>query len=141
MKGPGLRLLVDVRRAWKCPRCGYEERVGAEVTSVACPCCPGIGMKLIEQKRVYADELRKLRDRPQPAVDETIVACDDTVIISTAEHVDEPAAATAAESPPASGDAQAPPKRRGKRPHKQSRREQHRAQQQQSAAQASDSEE
>lgn len=141
MKGPGLRLLVDVRRAWKCPRCGYEERVGAEVTSVACPCCPGVGMKLIEQKRVYADELRKLRERPQPVTDESFNGGADA-IISVAEHIEEapPTVVSTDAAANTTGDVQAPQKRRGKRPHKQSRREQHRVQQQ-SAAQASDSEE
>jgi hypothetical protein len=140
MKGPGLRLLVDVRRSWKCPRCGYEERVGAEVTTVACPCCPGIHMRLIEQDRVYADELRKLRDRPQPTVDVSFEASPDAVIISASEHVEEPPPGLP-DAPAATTDAaQAPPKRRGKRPHKQSRREQHRVQQQ-SAAQSADSEE
>jgi hypothetical protein len=136
MKGPGLRLLIDVRRAWKCPRCGYEERVGAEVTTVACPCCPGVNMKLIEEKRSFAEEFQKLLQRPRPAIDDATHADG-----SVAEEAGVPPVAetdssfTPTEPLPgiAGSEAQTPTKRRGKRPHKQSAREQHRAQQQQAS--------
>jgi hypothetical protein len=129
MKGPGLRLLVDVRRTWRCPRCGYEEHVGAQVTTVACPCCPGVAMKLNEQTRYYADELAKLRSRPKPEPVEGE--------FDVAQVIESQSESAVAVEPPVTeltqstaGDSLQIPKRRGARPHKQSRRGQHKQQQQ-----------
>jgi hypothetical protein len=49
IKGPGLRIEMDVRRCWRCPACGREARVPAWETAVRCECrSPGVWMKLIE---------------------------------------------------------------------------------------------
>lgn len=123
MKGPGLRLLIDVRRSWKCPRCGYEEHVGAQVTSVVCPCCPGVSMKLVEVRKAYADQLRHLRERPKLGPD--------TENTATGANGDEekPEGTGVADSSPLTptpttpdSESQQPARRRGKRPHKQPRR-------------------
>lgn len=130
MKGPGLRLLVDVRRTWKCPRCGYEEHVGAEVTTVACPCCPGVAMRLSEHKRVYADELAKLRSRPRTEAAES--NAEPLSAIETEGDIAPPADLLSAETLQTANDSQQIPRRKGARPHKQSRRGQHKQQQQHS---------
>lgn len=52
MRGPGLRTLCDVRRTWKCPRCGYIRRASAADTSVRCQCNSDEPfMRLVEAKR------------------------------------------------------------------------------------------
>lgn len=51
MRGAGLRLHIDVRRLWRCPACGAQRRLGAEVTSVSCQCTGRPSMQLIEQQR------------------------------------------------------------------------------------------
>ena len=38
MKGPGNRVDLDVRRLWRCPRCGREQKAGGQVVSVTCHC-------------------------------------------------------------------------------------------------------
>jgi|GEM_PF-3540526 len=49
IKGPGLRIEMDVRRCWRCPACGREARVPAWETALRCACrSPGVWMKLIE---------------------------------------------------------------------------------------------
>lgn len=38
MKGPGLRIDLDVRRLWQCPKCGRQVHCEGDVTSRACSC-------------------------------------------------------------------------------------------------------
>ncbi len=129
MKGPGLRLLIDVRREWKCPRCGYVEHVGAQTTAVACPCCPGVYMKLIERRKVFADELQQLRDRPKLMAEGTDVSADEAFLEQLPTNpTSTDVAASEASSSPTDGDTQRPSRRRGKRPRKQPLRGQHKQQ-------------
>ncbi len=60
MKGPGMRLDLDVRRAWRCPECGAERRTAGDRTVVSCHVC-GAGrlMSLV-------DPVRPLRKPPRP---------------------------------------------------------------------------
>ena len=52
MRGPGLRTLCDIRRTWKCPRCGYVRRASAAETSVRCHCTAEEPfMRLVESQR------------------------------------------------------------------------------------------
>ncbi len=52
MKGPGLRLHLDVRRLWRCPECGYERRTSGTHTSLRCEeCTSAAQMKLVEAQR------------------------------------------------------------------------------------------
>ncbi len=62
MKGPGLRIDIDVRRVWRCPACATMRRTSGEVTTLRCSCKPGgTLMQPVEWRR---------RDRPIPqAVD------------------------------------------------------------------------
>lgn len=139
MKGPGLRLLIDVRREWKCPRCGYEEHVGAQTTAVACPCCPGFYMKLIERRKVFADELQRLRDRPKLMAESDDVSADEAFLDQLSSNPTSTNAAST-DASPTDDDTQQPSKRRGKRPRKQPLRGQHK-QQSQSPPTSSESEE
>ena len=52
MRGPGLRLKIDVRRVWRCPQCGKQRRVAATEVVVRCTCNPSQPqMQLIEPQR------------------------------------------------------------------------------------------
>jgi hypothetical protein len=52
MKGPGMRIDLDVRRVWECPACGRRRRAEGSVTALKCVCQPdGVQMKLIEGRR------------------------------------------------------------------------------------------
>ena len=46
MKGPGLRVNLDVRRLWRCPRCGRVARTPGAVTAVRCGCSDETWMQL-----------------------------------------------------------------------------------------------
>ena len=70
MKGPGLRIDVDVRRAWRCPVCGQAQRLTMDITAPRCPCVrDGVPMKLAEGQRLgrldLRPELRSMLDRIQ----------------------------------------------------------------------------
>ncbi|MFM9964314.1 MAG: hypothetical protein ACKV2Q_24190 [Planctomycetaceae bacterium] len=70
MKGPGLRIDVDVRRAWRCPTCGQSQRLPTDSTAPRCLCVrDGVPMKLDEGLRPgrlsLRPELRSLVDRIQ----------------------------------------------------------------------------
>ncbi|MCA9044625.1 MAG: hypothetical protein KDA69_09920 [Planctomycetaceae bacterium] len=51
MRGPGLRVLCDVRRTWKCPQCGYVRRVSAEEASVRCHCKGGETLMVLQEEQ------------------------------------------------------------------------------------------
>ncbi|MFN0052225.1 MAG: hypothetical protein ACKV0T_08535 [Planctomycetales bacterium] len=53
MKGPGVRIDLDVRRVWLCPRCGKRSRTVGGVTSQRCGCVDGGAWMTLEppQKR------------------------------------------------------------------------------------------
>lgn len=70
MKGPGLQIDLDVRRAWKCPTCGRVLRLGLEVTAPRCFCVrDGVRMKLIEDpqwgRKLLRPEVRAVLERIQ----------------------------------------------------------------------------
>ncbi len=52
MKGPGMRLELDVRRIWRCPACGREARSEGGVVAKVCGCTKdGVAMRLVERPR------------------------------------------------------------------------------------------
>ena len=70
MKGPGLRIEIDVRRAWRCPVCGQSARLTMDITAPRCPCVrDGVPMKLAEGQRPgrldLRPDLRSMLDRIQ----------------------------------------------------------------------------
>lgn len=70
MKGPGLRIEIDVRRAWRCPVCGQGQRLTMDITAPRCFCVrDGVPMKLAEGQRpgrlALRPELRSMLDRIQ----------------------------------------------------------------------------
>lgn len=74
MKGPGIRIDVDVRRAWRCSVCGQNLRLTMDVTAPRCFCVrDGVPMKLNEGLRpsrlALRPELRSMLDRIQGGED------------------------------------------------------------------------
>jgi len=51
MKGPGIRIDLDVRRVWTCPKCGSIRRTGGEIGAVRCQCADESWMLLQELPR------------------------------------------------------------------------------------------
>ena len=52
MKGPGMRLDLDVRRVWQCPACSRESRSEVQVVTKLCGCTKeGVAMRLVERPR------------------------------------------------------------------------------------------
>jgi hypothetical protein len=52
MKGPGMRLDLDIRRVWRCPACGREARSEGQIVTRFCGCTKeGIAMRLVEVPR------------------------------------------------------------------------------------------
>jgi hypothetical protein len=52
MRGPGMRLGLDVRRLWRCPQCAAERKLPADVTSVRCSACSNAPfMQIVEPPR------------------------------------------------------------------------------------------
>lgn len=66
MRGPGLRLPLEVRRTWLCPQCGKERKVPGDQAQVRCGCtADGVLMKLVQEP--VSVVLRSLDPRPIPA--------------------------------------------------------------------------
>lgn len=61
MRGPKVRIQYDMRRLWKCPKCGYERRAHAHQTTLRCHCeSDGPFMKLVESQRLVRPEPEEL---------------------------------------------------------------------------------
>lgn len=60
MRGPGMRLDLDVRRRWRCPKCGSERRLHGSVTAVMCQCAPDAPFMH------YVETVRPHRPEPRP---------------------------------------------------------------------------
>jgi hypothetical protein len=69
MKGPGMRLDLDVRRVWQCPACGAELRSDGNVVARFCNCTrEGIAMRLVE--RPPPPLVRRPPREPEPDIPE-----------------------------------------------------------------------
>lgn len=105
MRGPGIRLDLDVRRVWRCPQCGKQRRVGGEVTTVTCTC--GKPMQLVEEGR------RRFRE-PQPLASRELTVASFGL---TEEELSRPAAPPRIPAEPRpSGDAPPTPRRHAAAP-------------------------
>lgn len=52
MKGPGVRLDLDVRRVWQCPRCSRTIKTDGNLVAKRCTCTPeGVWMRLVRDGR------------------------------------------------------------------------------------------
>lgn len=47
MKGPGYKITGDVRRTWRCSKCGLERKHSGEVTAMQCTCQGQPWMQLV----------------------------------------------------------------------------------------------
>lgn len=50
MRGPAYKITGDVRRTWRCPRCGRERKLSGDVTTVECECGSGTLMTIVREK-------------------------------------------------------------------------------------------
>lgn len=71
MRGPGMRLDLDVRRLWTCPECRRQRRLSGDVSTAHCPCREGgVMMQLTSDSHVLrrAERLTPLPfiKRPPP---------------------------------------------------------------------------
>ncbi|MEZ6056269.1 MAG: hypothetical protein R3C01_06150 [Planctomycetaceae bacterium] len=51
MKGPGLKYEMEVRRLWRCSKCGAERRLSGNTTSVPCRCAADKFMQLVDEPK------------------------------------------------------------------------------------------
>jgi hypothetical protein len=69
MKGPGMRLELDVRRVWRCPACGRETRSDVKEVARVCSCTKeGVAMRLVELPR--PKPVVRLPEPPDPDIPE-----------------------------------------------------------------------
>ncbi|HET6426329.1 MAG TPA: hypothetical protein VFG20_21735 [Planctomycetaceae bacterium] len=58
MRGPGIRLDLDVRRVWQCPACQRIRKLAGDLTSMRCQCAGEPWMHLV-QERVPRQRVQK----------------------------------------------------------------------------------
>ncbi len=94
MKGPGLRLDLDVRRVWRCEKCGRIARTPGQVTAQRCGCTEPPQWMHLEppiKKEPFQAPVRE--HLPEPWEVETAVASKPATSVEFASTV-APAAAT-----------------------------------------------
>jgi hypothetical protein len=108
VKGPGLRIDLDVRRIWRCAKCGKTVRTAVQVVAQRCGCADAPWMTL--QPPVKREPFRPPVREPLPEIE---AESEKPVAVSVAagpQVVEPPAAALpAAESAPAGLPAEANP--------------------------------
>ena len=50
MRGPGYKLSGDVRRTWRCPACGRQQKLSGEVTALSCSCEANQWMQIVAER-------------------------------------------------------------------------------------------
>ncbi len=67
MKGPGMRLALDVRRVWECPECGHRRKTDGHVVAKRCNCQKeGVSMRLIEERGPMKSSAAPVGDDAEP---------------------------------------------------------------------------
>jgi hypothetical protein len=56
IKGPGLKISLDVRRQWQCPACDYRAKMPGNRVAERCPHCTDVvWLQLVEKQRVWKE--------------------------------------------------------------------------------------
>ena len=50
MRGPNYKRTGDVRRTWRCPKCGTERKFSGEVTTIQCKCQAAEWMQIVTER-------------------------------------------------------------------------------------------
>lgn len=77
MKGPGLRISLDVRRTWRCPRCGRTAKYSGDVVSQRCGCSSEVVWMQMSDVPKRPKVVQQAVVRPA-AAEEAADACDRT---------------------------------------------------------------
>ena len=113
MKGPGLRIDLDVRRVWKCAKCGRIARTSGQVTAQRCGCTEAVQWMHLEPA-VKKEPFRAPFREHLPEEWEMEAAADHSLVASASgdgqSSVDsQPAAISISESAAVSESAERPP--------------------------------
>lgn len=69
MRGPGYKLSGDVRRTWRCPKCGKERKLMGDVTSLACGCTDNPWMQIVAERTMEPRPLQRPSDIERRPID------------------------------------------------------------------------
>jgi hypothetical protein len=69
MRGPGYKLSGDVRRTWRCPRCGRERKLDGDVTTLQCGCEEGTWMQIVRERTMSPRPLQRPSDVERHPID------------------------------------------------------------------------
>ena len=50
MRGPNYKRTGDVRRTWRCPKCGTERKFSGEITTIQCGCQAAEWMQIVTER-------------------------------------------------------------------------------------------
>jgi len=69
MRGPGYKLSGDVRRVWRCSRCGCERKLLGDVTSLECSCQAGTWMRIVHERIMVPRPIQRPSDVERRPID------------------------------------------------------------------------
>jgi hypothetical protein len=69
MRGPGYKLTGDVRRTWRCPKCGAERKLQGEVTTLVCHCDQLTWMRIVSERTMVPRPLQRPSDVERRPID------------------------------------------------------------------------
>ena len=69
MKGPGYKVTGDVRRTWRCAKCGCERKLAGDVTTLYCGCQEESWMKIVAERVMSPRPLQRPSDVERRPID------------------------------------------------------------------------
>ena len=69
MRGPGYKVSGDVRRTWRCPKCGLERKLSGDVTTLICRCHDGTWMQIVAERTNAPRPLQRPSDIERRPID------------------------------------------------------------------------
>ena len=69
MRGPGYKVTGDVRRTWRCAKCGFERKLVGDVTSLMCRCQEGAWMQIVSERTNIPRPIQRPSDVERHPID------------------------------------------------------------------------
>lgn len=69
MRGPNYRVVGDVRRTWRCPKCGVQRKFSGEVTALRCGCQAGEWMQIVVERTNAPRPFQEVSDVERHPID------------------------------------------------------------------------
>ena len=69
MRGPNYKVVGDVRRTWRCPKCGVQRKFSGDVTALRCGCQAAEWMQIVVERTNAPRPFQEVSDVERHPID------------------------------------------------------------------------